>query len=123
MPMPKSISRRPRSVSPQSPGNSGKRRFLPRSAAPMPAASRARSAFELGLGLCVFLFLPLSALFSRGLAPLIAVAGLAAPAGVAAGRRVRMSALLFAALLSWGLVSLFWAVDPQRSLVMAARLL
>jgi O-antigen ligase len=94
----------------------------------MSAVSRARPAFELGLGLCVFLFLPLSALFSRGLAPLIAVAGLfgfglAAPGGIAGWRRVRGAALLFAALLSWGLVSLLWAVDPQRSLVMAARLL
>jgi len=93
----------------------------------MPAASRARSAFELGLDLCVFLYLPVLALTPLGVTPLAAAAGLcafglAAPGGVAAWRPLRAPALLFAALLAWGLVSALWAVDPQRSLLIAARL-
>jgi O-antigen ligase len=93
----------------------------------MPAVSRARPAFELGLGLCVFLFLPLLTLFSRGAAALAVVAGLlavgiAAPEAGAAWRRVRAPALLFAALLLWGLLSAVWSIVPARSVVMAARL-
>ncbi|HYM71398.1 MAG TPA: O-antigen ligase family protein [Stellaceae bacterium] len=93
----------------------------------MQAAFRARSAFELGLDACAFLFLPVLALASRGAAPLVAVAGalalgLVAPDGIAAWRRLRGLALLFAALLLWGLISALWAVDPGRSLLTAARL-
>jgi hypothetical protein len=94
----------------------------------MPAVSRARPGFELGLDLCVFLFLPLLTLFSRGAAPLAAVGGLcafglAAPEGLAPWRKLWRPAALFAALLLWGLLSAFWAVDSGRSLVMEARLL
>jgi exopolysaccharide production protein ExoQ len=93
----------------------------------MPAAFRARFAFELGLDICAFLFLPILVLASRGVAPLGAVAGvcafgLVAPNGAAAWRRVRGWALLFAALIVWGLASAFWAVDPQHSLAIALRL-
>jgi exopolysaccharide production protein ExoQ len=94
----------------------------------MPAASRARFAFELGLDLCAFLFLPILVLASRGAAPLGAVAGvcafgLAVPNGAIAWRRVRGWALLFAALIVWGLASTLWAVDPQHSLSIALRLI
>jgi len=87
----------------------------------MPAVSHARPAFELGLDLCAFLFLPILVLASRGAAPLAAVAGvcalgLAAPQGGVAWRRARGLALL------WGAVSALWAVEPRRSLLVAARL-
>ena len=93
----------------------------------MTAASRARFAFELGLDICVFLFLPILVLASRGAAPLGAVAGvcafgLAVPNSAAAWRRVRGWAPLFAALIVWGLASELWAVDPQHSLSIALRL-
>jgi len=93
----------------------------------MPAASCARPAFELGLDLCVFLYLPVLALTPLAVTPLAVLAGLcafglAAPDGVAAWRPLRGTALLFAALVAWGLISALWAVDPPRSLLMAARL-
>jgi len=90
--------------------------------------SRARPAFELGLDLCVFAFLPLLTLFSRATAPLVGVAGLCAfglavPGGLATWRRLWKPAALFAALLAWGLLSTLWAVAPARSVVTAWRLL
>jgi exopolysaccharide production protein ExoQ len=93
----------------------------------MPAASRAHFAFELGLDICAFLFLPILVLASRGAAPLGAIAGvcafgLAAPSGITAWRRVRGWALLFAALIAWGLASTLWAVDPRHSFSIALRL-
>jgi O-antigen ligase len=93
----------------------------------MPAASRARRAFELGLDICVFLFLPVLALAPKGVAPLAAVAGLCAlglawPQGTAAWPQVRGPALIFGALLVWGILSALWAVDPQHSLAIALRL-
>ena len=93
----------------------------------MPAASRARFAFELGLDICAFLLLPILVLASRGAAPLGAVAGvcalgLALQNGAIAWRRVRGWGLLFAAFIVWGLASAFWAVDPQHSLAIALRL-
>jgi exopolysaccharide production protein ExoQ len=89
--------------------------------------SRARPGFELGLDICVFLFLPVLVLASKGAAPLAATAGLCAlglvaPRGEAAWRRVRGLALLFAALVLWGLVSSLWAIEPRRSLLIALRL-
>jgi exopolysaccharide production protein ExoQ len=89
--------------------------------------SRARPGFELGLDICVFLFLPVLVLASKGAAPLAAAAGLCAlglvaPQGEAAWRRVRGLALLFAALVLWGLVSSLWAIEPRRSLLIALRL-
>ena len=88
---------------------------------------RARSGLELGLDVCAFLFLPILVLASRGAAPLVAVAGLCAlglavPRGAAAWRRVRGLALLFGALVLWGLATALWAVEPRRSLVIALRL-
>ena len=91
----------------------------------MQAVSRARPVFEFGLDLCVFLFLPILVLFSRGAAPLVAVAGLcafglAAPDELAAWRRVRAPALLFGALLLWGLCSAIWAIHPNCGLLTIA---
>jgi O-antigen ligase len=93
----------------------------------MPASFRWRDAFERGLDLCAFLFLPILVLASRGAAPLFAVAGLcglglAAPCGNAAWRRVRSLAPIFAALVAWALLSSLWAIDPARSLVLGLRL-
>ena len=93
----------------------------------MKSPTAARDVFELGLDICVFLFLPVLALASKGAAPLAVVAGLcalglAAPRGLVAWREVRGLALIFAALLAWGLVSSLWAVEPARSIVVALRL-
>ena len=84
------------------------------------ALSRARPGFELGLDACVFLFLPVLALASRGAAALAAIAGLCAlglvaPEGIAAWRRVRGTALILAVLVGWGLITSLWAVEPERS--------
>lgn len=91
------------------------------------ALSRARPGFELGLDACAFLFLPVLALASRGAAALAAVAGLCAlglvaPEGIAAWRRVRGIALIFIVLVGWGLITSLWAVEPERSVLTAARL-
>jgi O-antigen ligase len=88
---------------------------------------RARPEFELGLAACVFLFLPVLALASRGAAPLAAVAGvlaflLAAWSEEADWRGLRGTALPLAAVVLWGLASALWAVDPWRSVVVALRL-
>ncbi|HML10196.1 MAG TPA: O-antigen ligase family protein [Stellaceae bacterium] len=87
----------------------------------------ARSAFELGLDICAFLFLPVLVLASRGAAPLIGVAGVCAlgvvaPNGAAAWQQVRGWALLFAMLVLFGAASSLWAVNPWRSLLIALRL-
>ena len=92
----------------------------------MPVRSRARY-FEIGVDFCVFSFLPSLSLFPHTLAVLIVMAGvaalgLAAPAGAAAWRPLRVPAVLLGALMLWGLLSALWAVDPWRSVTMAARL-
>src|SRR5580704_17843079 len=89
--------------------------------------SRARPGFELGLDACVFLFLPVLALASRGAAPLAAIAGVlaflsAVSSGVADWRRLRWTALLLAGVVLWGLMSTLWAINPWRSVVVALRL-
>jgi len=89
---------------------------------------RTAAVLEAALDLCVFLLLPLLVLFPLTAATLAGAAGLcafglAAPAGFAAWRGLRRPALLLAALLAWGLLSSLWAVQPGRSLLMAARLL
>ena len=93
----------------------------------MPAASRVRPVLEVGLDFCAFLFLPILVLASRGAAPLLAVAGVCAlglliPIDPASWRRVRWLALVFGALVVWGLLSSLWAIDPWRSLITALRL-
>ncbi len=93
----------------------------------MQAVSRAGPAFELGLDICAFLFLPILVLASRGAAPLVAVAGmcalgLAAPRGAAAWRRVRGLAVMLGLLVAWGLLSSLWSIEPWRSLLIALRL-
>src|SRR5271155_3749990 len=95
-------------------------------AAPMNVA-RARPGFELGLDICVFLFLPILVLASKGAAPLVAVAGLcalglAAPQGEVAWRRGGGVTLLFAAWVVGGLLSPLGASEPRRSLLIALRL-
>jgi O-antigen ligase len=91
------------------------------------AGDRAHAGFELGLDSCAVLFLPILVLASKGAAPLAVVAGicafgLVAPRGWAAWRRVRGLALIFIALVAWGVLSSLWAVEPQRSLVVALQL-
>jgi O-antigen ligase len=93
----------------------------------MQAFARARAAFELGLDICAFLFLPILVLASRGVAPLLVVAGLCALGLVndnlsAAWWRVRAHVPLLAALVLWGLISSLWAIEPRRSLLIALRL-
>lgn len=82
---------------------------------------------ELALRVCVLVFLPLLALASHGAAPLLVAAGacacgVVALRGTAAWRGIRGAALLLAVLVAWGLASAFWAVEPERSLLIAARL-
>jgi O-antigen ligase len=105
----------------------GARVFLPSFARIMPAASRAHTVFEVGLDLCAFAFLPILVLASRAAAPLLAVAaicalGMIVPTGLAGYRRMRWLAVMFAALVLWGLVSSLWAIEPRRSLITALRL-
>ena len=93
----------------------------------MQASARVRAAAELGLDICVFLFLPILVLASRGAAPLAGVAGLCALGLVsdnfpAAWWRVRRLVPFFAALVLWGLLSSLWAIEPRRSLLIALRL-
>jgi O-antigen ligase len=93
----------------------------------MQSSARARAASELGLDICVFLFLPILVLASRGAAPLVAVAGLCAFGLLtdnfsAAWWRVHRLASFFVALVLLGLVSSLWAIEPRRSLLIALRL-
>lgn len=93
-----------------------------------PAASRLDAGLERGLDAAAFLFLPVLALDSRGMAALAAIAGLLAlgparRAGPARLRALRAPAALFAALVLWGALSALWSIDPARSLLLAARLL
>ena len=96
-------------------------------AAPMEAGRALPRWPEYGLDVCVFLLPPVLVLASRGAAPLAGVAGvlgllLALPAGAVAWRKLLIPAALLGALIVWGLASALWAVNPARSLVMAARL-
>ena len=82
---------------------------------------------EYGLGVCVFLLLPILVLAPRGVAALAGIAGLlgavlAVKAGVAVWRQLLAPAWLLGALIGWGFVSSLWATDPMRSLEMTARL-
>lgn len=93
----------------------------------MQLSARVRAAFELGLDICAFLFLPILVLASRGAAPLAAAAGACALGLVAdnfsaAWWRVRRLAPFLVALVVWGLVSSVWAIEPRRSLLIALRL-
>ena len=93
----------------------------------MQPSARVPAAFELGLDICAFLFLPILALASRGAAPLAGAAGLCALGLVvdnlsAAWWRVRRLAPFFVALVLWGLLSSLWAIEPRRSLLIALRL-
>jgi exopolysaccharide production protein ExoQ len=86
---------------------------------------RIAAALECGLDIAAGLFLPVLALVPHGAAPLAAVAGLLG-LGLAWPARwagwPRGLAGLFAVLLLWGMLSALWAVDPPRTLLMAARL-
>jgi O-antigen ligase len=83
---------------------------------------------ELVLVAAGFCFLPLLVLAPRGVAALVAFAGLAA-AGLllasprpAPGPRLKAAAALLAIVVGWGAVSASWAPEPEHSLVLAARL-
>lgn len=83
---------------------------------------------EGGLCVAVFVLPPLLALASRGAAALEGVAGLCAfglvltrPA--AYPTRLRHPAMLLGFLVIWGAISTAWSIDPDRSLLLAARLL
>jgi O-antigen ligase len=76
----------------------------------------------------VFVLPPLLALASRGAAALEGFAGLCAfglvltrPAAYPA--RLRHPAMLLVFLAAWGALSAAWSIDPDRSLLLAARLL
>lgn len=93
----------------------------------MQPSIRVRAAGELGLDICAFLFLPILVLASRGTAPLIAAAGICSLGLIldnlaAAWWRVRWFVPFFVALVLWGLISVLWAIEPQRSLLIALRL-
>jgi O-antigen ligase len=82
---------------------------------------------EYGLDACAFLFLPLLVLASRGATALAAVAGLlglvlALTRGGDSWTGLRGAAALLAALVAWGFASALWAIEPQRSVLIAARL-
>jgi O-antigen ligase len=82
---------------------------------------------ERGLGGCVLALPPLLALIPHAAAPLVGVAGLCAAGLLVADRRCRFDGLrwpaaLLGALLVWGAMSALWSIDPERSLVMEARL-
>ncbi|MGH7045356.1 MAG: O-antigen ligase family protein [Stellaceae bacterium] len=84
--------------------------------------------FEAGLGVATLLFFPLLLVVPRGIAALASVAGLFA-AGLllmrsrpAFGRGFALPIGLVAALSVWGGISIFWSIDPWRSLEMTARL-
>lgn len=83
---------------------------------------------EAGLGTALFVLPPLLALASRGAAALEGVAGICAfglvltrPAAYPA--RLRHPAALLGFLVIWGALSARWSIDPDRSLLLAARLL
>ena len=84
--------------------------------------------FEAGLNLAALLFFPLLVVVPRGIAPLASVAGLFAAllilsSGAALSRqRLAAPAALLGALLTWGVISAIWSIDPLRSLELAARL-
>ena len=93
----------------------------------MEALSRAQPACEVGLNICVLLFLPILVLASKGAAPLIGVAGvcalcIAVTDGASAWRRVHGWAALLIVLVLLGVLSSLWAVSSWRSLLIASRL-
>ena len=102
-------------------------RFSAKVAVAMEALSRAQPACEVGLNICVFLFLPILVLASKGAAPLVGVAGacalcIAVTDGADAWRRVHGWAALFVVLVLLGVSSSLWAVNAERSLLIALRL-
>jgi O-antigen ligase len=80
------------------------------------------------LGVVLFVFPPLLAVASRGIAALEGFAGLCA-FGLVVTRcaaypsRLRHPALLLAFLVIWGALSAWWSIVPDRSLLLATRLL
>ncbi|HEY1799198.1 MAG TPA: O-antigen ligase family protein [Stellaceae bacterium] len=83
---------------------------------------------EGGLGAALFVLPPLLALVSRGAAALEGMAGLCA-FGLVLTRpavyptRLRHPAMLLALLVVWGALSAAWSIVPDRSLLLAVRLL
>jgi exopolysaccharide production protein ExoQ len=84
--------------------------------------------FEAGVDTAALLFFPLLVLVPRGVAALIAAAGLCAGGLVLLAREFEPRPLfgrtlaVLACLLIWAMVSALWSVDPWRSLALAARL-
>jgi len=93
-----------------------------------PALSPLAGAWcERGLALCALALPPLLALVPHGAAPLAGFAGICAAGLIAANPpydvpALRRPAAILGALFLWGVLSAAWAIDPGRSLVMAARL-
>jgi O-antigen ligase len=94
---------------------------------PIEATRRIAVWLELGLDATGLLFLPVLVLGPHGAAPLASIAGalaigLVLPNGMAAFRVLQLPAMLLGALLVWATVSATWSVDPEHSLLIAARL-
>jgi O-antigen ligase len=82
---------------------------------------------EVALNIVALAFLPILVMAPHGVAPLIAFAGvfalgLAWPIDEVALLRYRGVAVLALLLILWGASSALWAVEPTRSLLIAARL-
>src|SRR5262245_47438466 len=82
---------------------------------------------EIGLNVVALAFLPILVMAPHGAAPLIAFAGvfalgLAWPFEEEALRRYWSVAVFAALLVLWGAVSALWAIQPERSLLIALRL-
>jgi len=109
-------------------GQAGAGRAGPYRLCPPEAARRLANGFEAGLDAAALLLFPLLLVVPRGIAALASVAGLfAAGLLLTAGRPAPVRDFgraigLFAALLTWGGISILWSIDPWRSLEMTARL-
>lgn len=91
------------------------------------AATLARRWQEATLDLAAFLFIPVLTLAPRGIPLVLAVSGIAAATlvwsrGSPMLTRLRMPAILVGLAAALGAVSAAWAIDPLRSLMIAARL-
>jgi exopolysaccharide production protein ExoQ len=94
---------------------------------PVDAIRRITASPELFLDAAALLFLPILVLVPHGIAPLASVAGVLALCvvlrnGTAGFRPLQLPAALLGALLVWATISATWSVDPEHSLLVAARL-
>jgi hypothetical protein len=91
------------------------------------AATLARRWQEATLDLAAFLFIPVLTLAPRGIPLVVAVSGIVAAAlvwsrGSPLLASLRMPTILVGLVAAFGAVSAIWAIDPLRSLMIAARL-